>query len=78
MEINDEYRGTYNKDNQTRFKTSMLRSSLCDCSDAFILVKGTIIVTNTGTDAAPNNANKKVIFKNCTPFTSCISRLNKT
>ena len=56
----------------------MLRSSLCDCSDAFILVKGTIIVTNTGTDAAPNNANKKVIFKNCTPFTSCISRLNKT
>ena len=39
--INDESRGTYNKDNQIRFKTSMLRSSLCDYIDAYILVKGT-------------------------------------
>ena len=56
----------------------MLRSSLCDYSDAYILVKGTITAANTGTAAAPNNADKKVIFKNCAPFTSCISRINNT
>ena len=42
----DESPGTYNKDNQIRFKTSMLRSSLCDYSDSYILVKGTITVEN--------------------------------
>ena len=47
VEINDESQGTYNKDNQIRFETSMLRSSLCDYSDAYILVKGTITVVNT-------------------------------
>ena len=55
----------------------MLRSSLCDNSDTYILVKGTITVTNTETAAAPNNRNKKVIFKNCTPFTDCVSEMNK-
>ena len=57
----------------------MLRSSLCDYSDAYILVKGNITVNNTaaaGADA--NNTNKKVIFKNCAPFTKCISRINNT
>ena len=57
----------------------MLRSSLCDYSDAYILVKGNISVNNTadvGADA--NNTNKKVIFKNCAPFTSCISKINNT
>ena len=39
VEINDESRGTYNEDNQIRFKTSILRSSLCDYSHAYILVK---------------------------------------
>ena len=38
VEINYESRGTYNEDNQIRFKTSMLRSSLCDYNDAYILV----------------------------------------
>ena len=42
VEINDESRGTYNTNNQIRFKTSTLRTSLCDYSDAYILVKGTI------------------------------------
>ena len=36
VEINDELRKTYNEDNQIRFKTSVLRSSLCDYSDAYI------------------------------------------
>ena len=62
VEINDESRGTYNTNSQIRFKTSLLRSSLCDYSNAYILVKGTITVVNTGTVAAPNNADKKVIF----------------
>ena len=76
VEINDESRGTYSVNRQINFKTSMLRSSLCDYSDAYILVKGNISVNNTaaaGADA--NNTNKKVIFKNCAPFTGCIKIL---
>ena len=46
IDINDDARGTYNKDSQIRFKTSMLKSSLCDYSDAENLVKRTIIVTS--------------------------------
>ena len=57
----------------------MLKSSLWDYSDAYILVKGTIIVNNTAAQgAAANNTNKKVIFKNCAPFTNCISEINNT
>ena len=79
VEINDEARGTYSTDKQIKFKTSMLRSSLCDQSDAYIFVKGNITVNDTADDgAAANNANKKVIFKNCAPFTSCISKINNT
>ena len=79
VEINDEARGTYSPNKQIKFKTSMLRSSLCDYSDAYILVKGNISVNNTAADgAAANNTNKKVIFKNCAPFTNCISKINNT
>ena len=54
----------------------MLRSSLCDYRDAYILAKGNITVNNTAAAAAAaaNNTNKKVIFKNCAPFTNCISK----
>ena len=78
LEINDDSRGTYNPNSQIRFTTSMLRSSLCDYSDAYILVKGTITVANTAAPGADKktNANKKVIFKNYALFTSCISRIN--
>ena len=44
IEINDESRGTYSTNSQIKYKTSMLRSSLCDYSDAYILVSGTITV----------------------------------
>ena len=55
----------------------MLRSSLCDYSNSYILVKGTITVENKAAQDQPNNAaNNKVIFKNCMPFTNCISRTN--
>ena len=57
VEINDESRGTDNKYNQGKFKTSMLRSSLCDYSHAHILVKVTITVKN---EAAPDQPNMTV------------------
>ena len=57
----------------------MLKSSLCGYSGAYILVKGTITVTNAAAaDADANNANKEVIFKNLTPFIDCISEINNT
>ena len=80
VEINHESRGTYTS-NDIKFKTTMLRSNLCDYADAYILVKGTITITGAGDDAAARRAderNKGVIFKNCAPFTKCISRINNT
>ena len=57
----------------------MLKSSLCDYSDAYILVKGIITVNETAAaNADANTTNKKVIFKNCAPFTNCISEINNT
>ena len=47
VEKNDDIRGAYSFNKQIRFKTAMLRSSLCDYSDAYILVKGNISVNNT-------------------------------
>ena len=79
VEINDESRGEYNVNSQIKFKTIMLKSSLCDYSDAYILPKGTISVNNTAAQgAAANYTNQKVIFKNCAPFTNCISEINNT
>ena len=55
----------------------MLRSSLCDYRDAYILAKENITVNNTMADGADaNNSIKKVILKNCAPFTNCISKIN--
>ena len=63
VEINDEARERYNINSQIKFKTTILKSSLCDYSDAYILFKGTITIPNTTTsDADANNANKKVIL----------------
>ena len=57
----------------------MLKSSLCDYSDAYVLVKGTIAVNNTAAaDANANNTNKKVVFKHCALFTNGISEINNT
>ena len=64
VEINDDIRGAYSPNKQIRFKVAMLRSSLCDYSDVYILVKGNITVNNTeDAGAAANNTNKKVILK---------------
>ena len=74
MEVHDQSGETYNTNKQIRFKTSMLRSDLCDYSDAYIVVKGKIIVTNPNNDAY----DKKLAFKNNAPFTSCVLKINNT
>ena len=75
VEIRYKSRETCNTNSQIKFKTKMLKTGLCDYSDAYILVKGNITVNNTAAiGAAANNTNKKVIFKNCAPFTNCISK----
>ena len=62
IEINDEARGTYSPNKQIKFKKPILRSSLCDYIDAYILVKGNTTVNNTAdAGAAANNTNKKVV-----------------
>ena len=78
VELTDESRGT---SNDIRFKATMLRSNLCYYADACILVKGNITITAAGNDDAEkrlDERNKGVIFKNCSPFTKCISRINNT
>ena len=59
FEINDESQRTYNESNQVKFKTSLIRSNLFDYSDAYILAKETMTVTNTvAQSAAAINRNK--------------------
>ena len=72
IEVYDQSEKNYSSNKEIRIKTSMLRSDLCDFSDAYIIVKGDITVTN------PNNAkrNKAVAFKNNAPFINCISKIN--
>ena len=72
IEVYDPSEKSYNVNKEIRIETPMLRSDLCDFSDAYIVVKGDITVTN------PNNAkrNKAVAFKNNAPFINCISMIN--
>ena len=93
VEINDESRGTYTT-NDIRYKTTMLRSSLFDYADAYVLAKGTRKITgNAQPEPDPttpriaaqllaarqaDKRDKSVIFKNCASFTKCISRINNT
>ena len=68
VEINDQIQLTYK-----------LKSSLCDYSVAYIPLKGTIIVVGKGANVAaiaPYRNSREVIFKNCVPFTDCISETN--
>ena len=78
VEINDKSRGTYTS-NDIKFKATMLRSNLRDYADKYILVKGTISITDAGDDDSAkrlDERNKGVIFKTCAPFTKCISRID--
>ena len=81
VEINDESWRAYNVNSQIKFKTTMLKSSLCFYSDTYIFVKGTITINGIGADPAARRADERdkvVAFKNCTPFTNCISEINNT
>ena len=78
VEINDDAHGTYNNNSQIKSKTSMLRSSLWDYSDAYTLVKGTISIEPLLASAQPEIVSKEVAFKNFAPFTDCISEKNNT
>ena len=67
---------TYNENKSIRFKTSMLRSNLCDYSDAYILVKGTITVTVLEVNNIRDKRNRPLVLKNNAPFVSFITRIN--
>ena len=59
----------------------MIRTDLCDCSDAYIFVSGTITITEEGDNDAEKKAdqkNKRVVFKNHAPFNECLSNINNT
>lgn len=78
----DEYTNNeaYKAGKQIEFNTSMmLKSSFCDYSDGYILVKGTITIAEAGADAAVqrlDKRNKQVTFENFAPFTNCIGKIN--
>ena len=68
--IDSESKGNYSHENEIKFLKSSSESSLCDYSDAYILVTGNITVTG-------GNANTKVAFKNCVPFRKCRTEINE-
>ena len=72
IEVYDQSGGNYSVDKEIRIKTSMLRSDLCDFSDAYTVVKVDIIVT----DSDNAKRNKSVAFKDNAPFINCISKIN--
>ena len=69
--INSEAKGNYSPDNEVKFLTSSLESTLCDYSDAYILVTGNINVTN-------GDNNTKVGLRNCASFKKCRTATNET
>ena len=76
VDKNDDACGTYNTNSQVKFATLMLKSSLCDYNDAYILVSRTITVAALQADGKNNSIH--VVFKNFTPFTDCISEINNS
>ena len=69
--ICNELKGNYSHHNPIIFSTKSIASSLCDYSNAYILVTGDITAT-------PNNAITQVEFKNCAPFNDCRTEINDT
>ena len=66
-----ESNGNYSQNDEIKFLTRSIESSLCDYSDVYILVTGNITAT-------PNNAATQVVFKNCAPFEKCRTEINET
>ena len=73
IEVYDQSEKNYSPNKEIRIKTSMLRSDLCDFSDAYIVVEGTITLEG---DNDANKQNKNLAFKNNAPFINCISKIN--
>ena len=73
IEVYEQSGGNYNVNKEIRIKTSLLRSDLCDFSDVYIVVKGTITF---GGENDANKRNKSVAFKTNAPFFNCISKSN--
>ena len=69
--IDSESNGNYSQNDEIKFLTRTIESSLCDYSDAYILVTGSITAT-------PNNATTQLVFKNCAPFEKCRTEINET
>ena len=77
--MTDGRNGVYSSNKEIEFKTSMIKSSLCDYDDVCILGEETITVAKTSAEYADaNNTNVKVIFKNFAPFEKCIPDINNT
>ena len=74
IEVHDQSGKTYDTSKQIRFKTSMLRSDLCDYNDAYIVIKG--IATVSAEESDRDEMNRDFVLKNNAPFTSCISKIN--
>ena len=74
IEVHDQSGKVYNINKQMKFKTSMSWPELCDYSDAYVDVKGTITVTHPNKNAY----NNKLAFKNNPPFISCITKISNT
>ena len=73
IEVYDQSEKNYNVNKEIRIKTPMLRSDLCDFSDAYIVVKGDITLEG---DNDANKRNKSLAFKNNASFINCISKIN--
>ena len=78
IEVKDQNKGSgYDSSKEIRFKASTLRSDLCDYSDAYVVVKGTISLTNLGSRTnIGDKKNRPLALKNNVPFISCISKIN--
>ena len=84
--IDSESNGNYSHHNPIKFLTKSIESSLCDYSDAYILVTGNIAVTRTiaagGDDPLQRKqafvAATQVAFKNCAVFKNCITEIDGT
>ena len=73
IKVCDQSGKTYNTNKQIRFKTSMLRSDLCDFSDEYIVVKGVVTVAGA---LNRDKKNRDFVLKNNAPFLSCVSKIN--
>ena len=73
IEVHDQSEENCSVNKEIRIKTSMLRSDLCDFSDAYIVVKGTITLEG---DSDAKKRNKNLAFKDNAPLIKRISKIN--